>query len=90
MLRFYWVKNCDSSVIEINRFTRLVFALAQSPFILEGTLKGHFQYYTNVNPKLIDIISEDMYVDDLGDASIVTNCATVYAVVNQLQQLAKF
>ena len=27
VLRFHWVKNSDPSVIEINRFTRLVFSL---------------------------------------------------------------
>ena len=47
VLRFHWIKNSDSSVKEINRFTRLVFDLTQSPFILEGTLKEHFQYYIN-------------------------------------------
>ena len=43
VLRFHWVKSSDPSVIEINRFTHLVFGLTQSPFILEGTLKEHFQ-----------------------------------------------
>ena len=69
MLRFHWVKNCDPSVIEINRFTRLVFSLNQSPFILEGTLKEHFQYYINEYLTLIEAISEDMYVDDLASGS---------------------
>ena len=69
VLRFHWVKNSDPSVIEINRFTRLVFGLAQSPFILEGTLKEHFQYYINEYPTLIEAISEDMYVDDLVSGS---------------------
>ena len=45
-LRFYWVKYSDPSVIEINRFTSLVFGLTQSPFILEGTL------ITNTQPLL--------------------------------------
>ena len=40
VLRFHWVKN--SNIIKINRFTRVVFGLTQSPFILEGTLKEHF------------------------------------------------
>ena len=65
VLRFHWVKNSDPSVIEINRFPRLVFSLTQSPFILEGTLKEHFQYYINEYPTLIEAISEDMYVDNL-------------------------
>ena len=69
VLRFHWVKNSDPSVIEINRFTRLVFGLTQSLFILEGTLKEHFQYYINEYPTLIEAISEDMYVDDLVSGS---------------------
>ena len=69
VLRFHWVKNSDSSVIEINRFTRLVFGLVRSPFIREGTLKEHFQYYINEYPTLIEAISEDMYVDDLVSGS---------------------
>ena len=51
VLRCHWVKNCDPSVIEINRFNCLVFHLTQSPFIPEGTLKEHFQYKINKCPK---------------------------------------
>ena len=50
ILRFHWVKNSDPSIIEINRFTHLVFSLTHSPFILEGNLKEHFQYYIIPNP----------------------------------------
>ena len=69
VLRFHWVKNSDPSVIDINRFTRLVFSLTLSPFILEGTLKEHFQYYINEYPTVIEAISKDMYVDDLVSGS---------------------
>ena len=44
-LRFQWVSNLDLNRSEVNRFTRLVFGLMQSPFILEGTLKEHFNNY---------------------------------------------
>ena len=37
-LRFHWIKDRDPQQIEINRFTRLVFSLTQSPFILDATL----------------------------------------------------
>ena len=37
----------------------------QSPFILEGTLKEHFNNYKSVYPELIENIRNDMYVDDL-------------------------
>ena len=68
VLRFHCVKNCDSSFIEINKFTRLVFGLTHLPFILGGRkqqLKQHFQHYINEYPKLTEDISEDMYVDDI-------------------------
>ena len=63
MLRFYWVKNCDPSVIEINKFTGLVFGLTQSPLKFENILKEHFQYYINEYPALIAVVLEDIYVD---------------------------
>ena len=34
MLRLRWVNKCDPNPVEINRFTRLVFGLTQSPFFL--------------------------------------------------------
>ena len=37
----------------------------QSPFILERTLKEHFNNYKSVYPELIENIRNDMYVDDL-------------------------
>ena len=36
---FYWAENLTNSTIQILRFTRPVFGLNQSPFILEETLK---------------------------------------------------
>ena len=64
VLRFRWGGSLDSKIIEILRFTRLVFGLIQSPFILEGTPK-HFENYRDRFEKLTKIIENDMYVDDL-------------------------
>ena len=69
VLRFHWVNSLESKNIEILRFTRLVFGLTQSPFILEGTLKKHFENYRESFKELIKIIENYMYVDDL-----VTGC----------------
>ena len=69
VLRFHWVKSSDPSVTEIDRFTRLVFGLTQSPFILEVSLKEHFQHYIYEYPTLIEAISEDMCLDDLVSGS---------------------
>ena len=64
-LRFHWVDSLESKTIEILRFARVVFGLTQSSFILEGTLKKHFQNYRESFKELIKIIETDLYVDDL-------------------------
>ena len=64
-LRFHWVSNLDLNRIEVNRFTRLVFGLTQSPFILQGTLKERFDNYKSAYPEFIENIKNEMYVDDL-------------------------
>ena len=64
-LKFHWVSNLDLNRNEVNRFIRLVFGLTQSPFILEETLKEHFNNYKSVYPELIENKRNDMYVDDL-------------------------
>ena len=65
VLCFHWVNKCDPNRVEINRFTRLVFGLTLSPFILKATLKVHFHSYLANYPKVIENISDDMYVSDL-------------------------
>ena len=65
MLRFHRVDSLESRIIEILTFTRLALGLIQSPFILEGTLKKHFENYRDIFEKLFKIIENDMYVDDL-------------------------
>ena len=65
VLRFHWVNNLDSKTIETLRFTWSVFGLTESPFILEGTLKKHFENYRESFKELIKIIESDMYLDDL-------------------------
>ena len=51
--------------MEIYRFTGLLFGLTQSPFILEATLKTHFQNYLMNYPKVTENVSDDMYVDGI-------------------------
>ena len=64
-LKFHWIENLSNNTIQILCFTRLVFGLNQSPFILEGTLKTHFERYKSMYLELIRKIRDDMYVDDL-------------------------
>ena len=64
-LKFHWIENLTNNTIQILRFTRLVFGLNQSPFILEGTLKTHFERCESMYLELIRKIRDDMHVDDL-------------------------
>ena len=80
VLRFHWVKNSHPSIIEVNRFTHLVFDLTYSTFVLESTLKKHFQYYISEYLTFIEATSEDVYVDGLVSSS---NTIEEIKVINQ-------
>ena len=64
-LKFHWIENLTNNTIQFLRFTRLIFGLNQSLFVLEGTLKAHFERYESIYLELIRKIRDDMYVDDL-------------------------
>ena len=55
----------NPSIIEVNRLRRLVFGLNESPFILGGTLKQHFENYLNEHPKVIEKIQNSMYANEV-------------------------
>ena len=65
ILRFDLVNSVESNIIEILRFTKLVFGLTRYSFILEGTLEKLFENYRDSSEELIRIIENDMYADDL-------------------------
>ena len=65
ILRFHWIKNQNVSDTEILRFTRLVFGLIQSPFILEAILQSHLSKYEKTYPKEIEVVKKSMYIDDM-------------------------
>ena len=64
-LSFHRSEKSNYDIIKIYRFTRQVFGLNQSPFILEDTLKIHFKNYIGMLQELIERVKDDMYVDDL-------------------------
>ena len=74
VLRFLWVSDVhsDSPEIVVKRFTRLVFGVSPSPFLLNGTLEHHVKKYHNVDPEFVQRFFSGLYVDDLssGDESV--------------------
>ena len=78
VLRFHWIGNLPLEDIKIYRFTRAIFGLQESPFLLNGTVKEQLESSMSKYPELgetIDEIKGSLYVDD-----IVTGEVTVEKV----------
>ena len=63
-LRFHWRTNEDKD-IEIYRFTRALFGLAPSPFLLNGVLQAHLDTWEKDRPGAVAELRKSLYVDDL-------------------------
>ena len=63
-LRFHW-KEPDCDGIKVYRFTRALFGLTSSPFLLAGVLNQHLDAWEDRYPELVKELREGLYVDDL-------------------------
>ena len=63
-LRFHWKPN-ELSEIETLRFTRALFGLTCSPFLLGGVIDHHFKTWEERMPEEVSELRKSMYVDDL-------------------------
>ena len=66
-LRFLWPENPHdvNSEVVVYRFSRVVFGLNASPFLLNGTMRHHFNKYLSVDPQFVEKMISSFYVDDL-------------------------
>ena len=66
-LRFLWVDDVasDPPKVRVLRFTRVVFGVSSSPFLLNATLQHHLNLYSNTHPELVEQLSKSTYVDDV-------------------------
>ena len=64
-LRFHWLKDLTTREVETLRFTRALFGLSTSPFLLGGVIEQHLQNMQSVYPREVDEIRRSLYVDDL-------------------------
>ena len=63
-LRFHW-KTSEHSEVEVLRFTRALFGLMPSPFLLGGVIDCHLETLESCMPHLVAELRKSMYVDDL-------------------------
>ena len=64
-MRFHWIMDLQSRRVEILRFTRALFGLVPSPFLLGGVIKQHLEACRAELPDLVREIEKSLYVDDL-------------------------
>eukprot|EP00731_Ephydatia_muelleri_P035515 Em0131g2a len=66
-LRFLWVHDINAQLprLVIMRFTRVVFGVSASPFLLNATIRRHVEKYKDEDPQFVDKFNRSIYVDDL-------------------------
>lgn len=66
-LRFLWAHDIERDTPEmiVLRFTRVVFGVSSSPFLLNATINHHIETYRNIDPSFVDCFLSSIYVDDL-------------------------
>ncbi|GFR28235.1 integrase catalytic domain-containing protein [Trichonephila clavata] len=61
--RFFWTDNLNNDPYVLN-FTRVLFGLRPSPYLLAATLKHHFKKYKEQYPHTFDLLNSSIYFDD--------------------------
>lgn len=77
MLRFLWIDDVakDEPQIVTIRFTRVVFGVSSSPFLLNATVQHHLQEYSHRHPETVEKIRHSIYVDDTASGADSNNDA---------------
>ena len=76
-LRFLWVDDIltDNPQLVIMRFTRVVFGVNSSPFLLNGTIRHHLNSYIDRDLEFVEEVVRSLYVDDLASSKPDGNSA---------------
>ena len=67
VLRFLWYDDITKKQPEVRvfRFTRVVFGVSSSPFLLNATISHHLRKHSTSQPQLVRNLSQATYVDDI-------------------------
>lgn len=64
-LRFHWLKDPSSQTVETLRFTRALFGLTSSPFLLGGVIQHLLESCRQNYPDIVSEIERSLYLNDL-------------------------
>ena len=67
VLRFIWVDdvNKEDPQLQTYRFTRVVFGVSSSPFLLNATIKFHLESFRETHQSVVERLLQSTYVDDI-------------------------
>ena len=67
VLRFLWYKDIsvDKPEIQVLKFTRVVFGVGPSPYLLNATIAQHLRLFEEMYPSTVQKIKQSIYVDDV-------------------------
>ena len=57
--------NREMPDVIVLRFTRVVFGVNSSPFLLNATIDHHMRKYQEIDPSFVDKFLSSVYVDDV-------------------------
>ena len=86
VLRFLWIDDISKKTpkIQVFRFTRVIFGVSSSPFLLNATVRHHIEGYKDKDPEFVDKFLRSIYVDDLSlGTSDVESAYELYAKSRQ-------
>ncbi|GBO14291.1 hypothetical protein AVEN_259109-1 [Araneus ventricosus] len=63
--RFFWKEDLNSDKLTVLNFTRVLFGLTPSPYLLAATLKYHFKKNIDLFPETCESLLKSFWVDDL-------------------------
>ena len=86
-LRFLWFENVNAASPEIvvYRFTRVLFGVNASLYLLMATIRLHLQSYVKSNPGLVSYVLRNLFVDDhIGGAGDIDSGLVRYKELKEI------
>ena len=91
VLRFLWLDDIKKERPEtvVFRFARVVFGITSSPFLLNATIDHHLESYSSEKTRLVEVLKESIYVDDIVTGSLDEDSALNLHVYKEAKDILR-